>query len=123
MTEDIIKIYHRQEVVLILFICASDLSNESKENLILYTEAIEGRIDELFERNILKKLFDNLTQNCLKVFFELKKEIMILYSSNWSSKIADDFQSKNINSNANFLLNELKIAYEKPLEFMDKMIL
>ena len=44
-TEYKIKKFHYEEILLILFICASDISKYQDDDLVIFTEAIEGRIE------------------------------------------------------------------------------
>jgi hypothetical protein len=48
-----IEKYHFEEIILILLILKSDLSNYDKDDLKCFSESIEGRIEVLFKKDFL----------------------------------------------------------------------
>jgi hypothetical protein len=116
------KRFHSEEIMLILFICAADLSNYDDNYLVDFAEAIEGRADVLFERSYLQGMQDyfQLNDAILEDFQELNDILISFYAPSWRKKMKD---SENywgdVNILANKLLKELSIKWVEPLTFID----
>jgi len=120
-SEQKIKRYHSKEIMLILFICSTDLSNYNDEDLVCFAEAIEGRIEVLFEPAYLLSLTDRLaiTPSILKDFQSLKQYLTSLYASRWSRKMKDDAVWEKSNVLSSGLLKKLNIDWIEPNEFIE----
>jgi len=107
--------------MLILFICSTDLSNYNDEDLVCFAEAIEGRIEVLFEPAYLLSLTDRLaiTPSILKDFQSLKQYLTSLYASRWSRKMKDDAVWEKSNVLSSGLLKKLNIDWIEPNEFIE----
>lgn len=116
-----IKRYHSEEILFILFICAADLSNYNEQDLTVFAEAIEGRIEVLFESVYLLELTDYLaiTPDILKDFTNLKEFLTGLYSDRWRIKMKNSIIWNNANKISNDLLQKLKIERIEPKKFVD----
>jgi hypothetical protein len=115
-----IKRYHSNEIRLILFICATDLTNYDSENLIIFTECIEGRIEVLLTPEYLKSLneFIILDDSALKKLQEIKALLQRQYSSQWHQKMTDS-NWIDLNKLSREILTLLKMEYQEPLPFME----
>ncbi|MBC8882563.1 hypothetical protein H9X57_01570 [Flavobacterium piscinae] len=114
--------YHFEEIVLILLILATDLSNYDENNLELFGEDIEGRIESLFTKEFLNSLdkkygFDD------KIIFkleELKLIVINLYESNWIKKLTyTNIEIDKIKIKSISILKDLKISYVEPEKFAE----
>ncbi len=85
------KKYHADEIVLILLICSTDLTDYEEDSLINFAEDIEGRVDILFRHDILISLTDyiNITSDTINQFERLRERLLGLYSTRWHSKMRD----------------------------------
>ena len=120
-TEEKIKRYHSEEILLILFICYTDLSCYTDVELVGFTEAIEGRIEVLFESDYLLGLEDHfqITSDILRNFKSLKEFLTSLYSSRWSQKMKDKLIWSKANTLSCELLKKLNIDWIEPKEFIE----
>lgn len=115
-----IKRYHSDEIRLILFICATDMTNYDREDLKIFAECIEGRIEVLFTRDYLKSIleFIRFDDSTIKKLQDLKTMLQKHYSSQWYQKMTNsnwmDFMIL-----AQEILKQLKIEYQEPLTFME----
>lgn len=104
MEEKLTK-YHREEIIFILLILAENLSEYENEDLVCFTEAIEGRIDELFksEKIILFLKEYEINNEIIQKMQVLKSEVTNLYTSMASKveKRRKNAKHKNI-SHSNF---------------------
>lgn len=119
--EEKINRYHFQEIQLILFICATDLSQYRDSDLVNFTECIEGQIEYFFEPEYLLNLanyFNHIDDNIIKDFLILRDKVMSLYSSQWSNKMrGSDWDEIRVLSNK--ILGELHMQYVEPIAFID----
>jgi hypothetical protein len=115
-----IKRYHSNEIRLILFICATDLTNYDSEDLIIFTECIEGRIEVLLTPEYLKSLneFIIFDDSALKKLQEIKDLLQRQYSSQWHQKMTDS-NWIDLNKLSREILTLLKMEYQEPLPFME----
>jgi hypothetical protein len=116
-----VKLYHSEEIMLILFICSTDLSNYKKEDLVCFAEDIEGRVDVLFAPDFLQTLSDRfiITQDTLKDFEHLKDLLVSLYSSSWHKKMQDRTIWGEVNQLSSNLLRKQNITWVEPNEYKD----
>lgn len=114
-----IKKYHSDEIKLILFLSQTDLSKYDREDLKIFAECIEGRIEVLFEPNYLNTIQDFLPINekIKAKIGDLRKEIQNLYSGQWYLKMASQ-EWRNLFKQSNLISSNLKLEYQDPMEFM-----
>jgi len=116
---DKIEQYHYEEIILILLIIVSDLSNYEEEDLILFTEDIEGRIDVLFNKDFLSQLNNKygFTNEIIVQLENISREIQKLYGSQWHKKLPKlSFDLKYL---ANRCLSLLKTKYIEPKLYIE----
>ncbi|MBK7856904.1 MAG: hypothetical protein IPJ79_20240 [Bacteroidetes bacterium] len=114
-----IRRYHSDEIRLVLFICATDLKKYSHEDLIVFAESIEGRIEVLLTPEFLKSVseFIQVDSSSMKKIQELKRILQELYSSQWHLKMTDSSWTS-ILILSREILELLSIEYQEPLIFM-----
>lgn len=119
--EEKIKRFHSEEILLILFICATDLSNHDSDQLEDFTEAIEGRVEDLFEPDFLLSVdkFLGIKTYMLPDFENLKSTLTGLYASQWHYKLKDPATNSILNDLATKILTDLKISYAEPNSYME----
>lgn len=120
MEEKLTK-YHREEIIFILLILAENLSEYENEDLVCFTEAIEGRIDELFksEKIILFLKEYEINNEIIQKMQVLKSEVTNLYTSQWHQKLKNEEKMQNIKILATQILEMLNISKEKPLKYLE----
>lgn len=120
MEEKLTK-YHREEIIFILLILAENLSEYENEDLVCFTEAIEGRIDELFksEKIILFLKEYEINNEIIQKMQVLKSEVINLYTSQWHQKLKNQEKMQNIKILATQILEMLNISKEKPLKYLE----
>lgn len=120
MDEKIIK-YHKEEIIYILLILSEDLSLYNNDDLVGFTEAIEGRIDELFQReNIIYFLNEyEINDSIAKEMEFLKNRVVCLYSPQWSKKLTNKEEMRDIKILSTQILGKLKIKRIKPLQYLE----
>lgn len=124
-TEDKIFRYHYEEILLILFICACDIDKYNDDELVLFAEAIEGRVEVLFDELMLSRLTSYLktTPEAFKEFFVLKSNLTALYSSQWHTKMNEKNDAwRRISLLAKNLIGVLGIKYIEPVYFMEQYL-
>ena len=119
-TKQKIKRFHIEEIKLILFICSTELSSYTNEDLVCFVEDIEGRIEILFDEEYLLALVKNLklTPHTIQDFQTLKKLLQSYYSSQWHNKMknkADYWEEVNVLGKS--LLRNLDIKWIEPNTF------
>ncbi len=114
--------FHTEEILLILFICSTDLSDYAEEDLVIFSECIEGRVEVLFDEDFLERTeiqnFLKLTSETMIHFKQLQEFLISLYSSEWSRKMKERKIWVNANKSANQILKELGLVYVEPIIFM-----
>ncbi|GAB2616841.1 hypothetical protein GCM10027035_11500 [Emticicia sediminis] len=118
-----IKRYNFDEIRLILFICTTDLTDYSDENLVCFVEAIEGRVEVLFEPTFLFSISEllKIDNSSILNFHSLKISLQNLYSPQWHKKMKEDnINWLNIRKLAIHILQEQELNYIEPLIFLDK---
>lgn len=123
MEKDKIYKYHFEEIVFILLILASELSKYNKDELDSFNEAIEGRIEVLFNRDFLLNLGEKygITDNVISELEDLKELVVSLYESQWMKKLLRKTkQIEMIRSIANGILKTLRIESTDPKRFSDE---
>lgn len=120
MEEKLTK-YHKEEIIFILLILAENLSEYENEDLVCFTEAIEGRIDELFksEKIILFLKEYEINNEIIQKMQVLKSEVINLYTSQWHQKLKSQEKMQNIKILATQILEMLNISKEKPLKYLE----
>ncbi|GIM53346.1 hypothetical protein CAPN004_23750 [Capnocytophaga cynodegmi] len=120
MNKKIFK-YHKEEIIYILLILSEDLSLYDKDDLVCFTEAIEGRIDELFQReNIVYFLKEyEINDTIIKEMKTLKDKVMCLYSPQWREKLANQEEMEDIKILSTRVLEMLGIKKIKPLQYLE----
>lgn len=120
MEEKLTK-YHKEEIIFILLILAENLSEYENEDLVCFTEAIEGRIDELFksEKIILFLKEYEINNEIIQKMQVLKSEVTNLYTSQWHQKLKNQEKMQNIKILATQILKMLNISEEKPLKYLE----
>jgi hypothetical protein len=119
--EQEIKRHHFDEIRLILFICVSDLTNYSDNELVSFAEDIEGRIEVLFEPTFLHSISDfiQIDNDTIQDFQNLRNTLTNLYSNQWHNKMRDDkthwFKVRHLSLD---ILQKLKLDYIEPLTFV-----
>lgn len=115
--------YHYEEIVLILLILSSDLSMYEEEDLVSFTEAIEGRIGILFEKEFLKsyeKKWDVMSP-LIEDFEILRLKTEALFSPQWHIKLkaASDSNIDEIKGIATRVLKGLGVEYVEPKSYSE----
>lgn len=120
MNKKIIK-YHKEEIIYILLILSEDLSLYDNDDLVGFAEAIEGRIDELFQReNIIYFLEEyEINDTIVKEMKTLKDKVMCLYSPQWREKLANQEEMQDIKILSTRILEMLNIKKIKPLQYLE----
>ena len=116
-----LKRFHLDEIRLILFICASDLSNYADNELVSFSEDIEGRIDVLFESTFLHSITDfiNIDNDTIQDFQKLRNTLTNLYSNQWHNKMRDNKTHWfNVRILSLDILQKLRLEYIEPLTFV-----
>ena len=115
-----IKRYHSDEIRLMLFICATDLTDYNRDDLIIFTECIEGRIEVLWTTEYLNSIheFIYVGNLAMKKFLELKTILQGQYSSQWHKKMTSSSWTDIIKL-SHEILGLLKLEYQEPISFMD----
>ncbi len=118
-----IKRYHSNEIKLILFICATKLNNYDTDDLKIFAECIEGRIEVLFESQFLKSIetFIKVNNKEIEKLKNLKTNIQELYSSQWFTKMNSNNWT-DIIEKSNEILEQIGIEYQEPLSFMENSL-
>jgi hypothetical protein len=122
MKNENIEKYHFEEIILILLILASDLSDYDENDLVLFSEDIENRIEVLFNKDFLNSLDKKygLTDSNILHLEELKLYVVNLYESNWIKKLVSlSFETDLIKKNAINILKEMQIQYCEPNKFAE----
>ena len=119
-TEQKIRRYHSEEIMLILFICSTDLSNYDDGELEGFAENIEGRVEVLFEADYLLSLKDHfkITSDILNDFKVLQGFLINLYASGWRNKMKDIAIWGKANILGQALLQKLSIDWTEPKRFI-----
>lgn len=114
-----IKKYHSDEIKLVLFICATDLKKYNREDLVIFAECIEGRIEVLFTPEFIKSMseFIHVDSSSMKKIQELKILLQKQYSSKWYLKMTDS-DWKELLLLSQEILALLNIEYQEPMTFM-----
>lgn len=120
MEEKLIK-YHKEEIIFILLILAENLSEYKNEDLVCFSEAIEGRIDELFksEKIILFLKEYAINDEIIQKMQVLRSEVTNLYTSQWHQKLKNEEKMQNIKILTTQILEMLNISKEKPLKYLE----
>lgn len=120
MEEKLTK-YHKEEIIFILLILAENLSEYENEDLVCFTEVIEGRIDELFksEKIIVFLKEYEINNEIIQKMQVLKSEVTNLYTSQWHQKLKNQEKMQNIKILATQILEMLNISKEKPLKYLE----
>ena len=117
-----IKRFHFDEIRLILFICATDLTKYADEELVNFTEAIEGRIETLFEPTFLSSISDfiQIDKDIIKDFQKLRNTLTNLYLSQCQKKMNDNktywFTVRLLSLD---ILQKVRLDYIEPLTFLE----
>lgn len=120
MEEKFIK-YHKEEIIFILLILSENLSEYKNEDLVCFSEAIEGRIDELFEpeKIILFLKEYELNNEIIQKMQVLRSEVTNLYTSQWHQKLKNEDKMQHIKIIATQILEMLNISKEKTLKYLE----
>lgn len=118
MDEAIIK-YNVELITYILLILASDLTEYNNEQLVDFTEEIEGNVDVLFKPEFLAKISNGLEvpERAVSEMAELRGLVIKLYESGWHRKLIDVGSILPIRSLALSILTDLEIEYIEPLKY------
>jgi hypothetical protein len=121
--EDKMKRYHYEEVLLILFISASDLSGYDEDDLIFFAEDIEGRADDLFETDYLEhhlNQFLKTDKEILHDFNSLRDILISMYASQWHKKLKGQEPDRvEANRLAKKILNAINVDYVEPIIYAE----
>lgn len=114
------KKYHSDEIRLILFICATDLTNYKRDDLIMFAECIEGRIEVLLTTEYLKSIRDfiNVENTTMNKLLDLKTMLQRQYSEQWHMKMKDSSWTE-ITKLSLEVLEMLEMEYQDPMAFME----
>jgi hypothetical protein len=115
-----IKRFHSDEIRLILFICATDLNKYDFDDLEIFAESIEGRIEVLLTPEYLKSItgFIRVDNSSMSKIQDLKIMLQSQYSSQWYKKMTNS-DWKEIIKLSREILEQLNIEYQEPLTFME----
>jgi hypothetical protein len=120
---ELILKYHFEEILLILFISNTDLSNYEREELTLFAECIENRTDVLFKKEYLLRLnkyFPDISSPTINYFEKLHIELTSIYESQWSQKMWNkNGEWDKIKNLSEKILKSLNIKYQEPTYFRD----
>jgi hypothetical protein len=118
-----IEKYHFEEIVLILLIFVSDLSNCTDSDLESFNECVEGRIETLFTKDFLSSLHPDYGIN-ESVIFELEKireSILSFYEARWFTKlIKSNKEIEEIRKSASKILGVLNVSENDPKRFSEE---
>ncbi len=117
-----IEKYHFEEIILILLILKSDLSNYDKDDLKCFSESIEGRIEVLFKKDFLYSFNQEygITECVVLELEKIKKEVIKLYESNWIEKLLElNLEINLIKQIASEILDNLKVNESDPKKFSE----
>jgi hypothetical protein len=115
--------YHYEEIVHILLILTSDLSKYNEDDLVAFSESIEGRIDILFTKEFLSTLDKTFgfTDEIINQLIIFKKKVTDLYESQWHNKFKTFKENySDIRLLASEILKALEIEYIDPKRFSDE---
>lgn len=118
-----IEKYHFEEIIFILLILTSELSKYDEEDLMSFSESIEGRVEVLFTKNFLSTLNKSfgITPNIISDLEKLKKSVIKLYEPQWIKKLLGINQEiAAIRLSASQILDSLKINKTDPKKFSEK---
>lgn len=119
---DMLDRYHYEEILLILFICSSDLSSYNYNHLVFFAESIEGRVDVLFKTDYLESLSSLLITNkeILADFEELRNRLINMYSKQWHNKLREGNEGRiETQKLAQKILKSINVVYIEPLTFAE----
>ena len=117
-----IQKYHLEEMILILLILGTDLSNYDEDHLHDFAEAIEGRIDVLFTSDFISTLekYLKIGQDIINKFEKLRTLVMKLYSKGWSKKLKiSGKEIIEIRLLAKLILETLNLKYIEPVKYSE----
>jgi len=116
-----IEKYHFEEIIYILLILSSNLSTYDEDELVNFTEDIEGRVDELFSKDFLLNLnkIYGIDDIIIKYLEEIKEIITAMYEPQWHTKLKEksNISLQKIKTLSTQVLEKLKFEYISPLEF------
>lgn len=116
-----IKRYHSDEVKMVLFISATDLKSYHVDNLKIFAECIEGRIEALLTPEYLVSIknFLDVDIDSIDMLLDLKNRLQQKYSGEWYRKMLTSSWKNDVYDLANEILKLLQIDYQEPLAFME----
>lgn len=112
--------YHKAEVVFILLILSSELETYDRDQLVSFTEAIEGRIEEVFTKEFIENIsvVMEILPDTVEKIVCLKELVVALYAPQWNRKLGiQDEQMRAINFLAKWVLDDLNIPFEDPIVY------
>lgn len=112
--------YHSNEILWILYVCASDLNVNIDEDAVAFAEEIEGRPEILFQPEFLVSITDNLNINesIINKLGQLSSLIRSLYSPQWHKLLQQESVQRNeIRTLAKEIIEDLNVKYVDPFHF------
>lgn len=122
MKNNKIEKYHFEEIILILLILKSELSNYDKDDLKCFSESIEGRIEVLFKKDFLFSLNREygINNDIALELEKIKNFVVKLYESNWIEKLRELNQEVNlIRQSSSKILDDLNVSENDPKKFSE----
>lgn len=112
--------YHADEVKLVLFICTTDLASYHDDDLKLFAECIEGRIEVLLTAEHLTSIknFIHVNRDTIENLLVLKSKLQKQYSGQWHHKMKTSIWKNEVFELSNEILEQLQIEYQEPHTFM-----
>jgi hypothetical protein len=116
-----IERYHYDEMVFILLILASDLSQYHDDLILCFAEEIEGTMDTVFGREFLESLDHQyaLTPEIIDRLESLMKDVQALYAPGWSELLKQPKKLISIRRMADKILKDLGIDHVDPMSYND----
>ena len=112
--------YHSNEILWILYVCASDLNVKIEEDAVAFAEEIEGRPEILFQTEFLVSITDYLyiNESIINKLGQLSSLIRSLYSPQWHKLLQQESVQRNeIRTLAKEIIEDLNVKYVDPFHF------
>ncbi|MCX6316264.1 MAG: hypothetical protein NTW29_03180 [Bacteroidetes bacterium] len=115
-----IKKYHADEIRLILFLSATDLTNYESDELVGFVEFLVERSEVLLTTDFLHSIrcFISIDSASVHELLELRDMLQILSTNEWLSKVKDTSWDVVIKQ-ARKIMGMLNMEYQEPLAFME----
>ncbi|WP_157485838.1 hypothetical protein [Flavobacterium soli] len=120
-----IEKYHFEEIVYMLLILATDLSRYDDDHLINFTESLEGRVVELFDRGFLSsfEVSYGFKDNVVADIESLRIGVEAMITPRWHVKLKENSNYRiKIRELAKRILASLELKYMEPILYSEKYL-